>query len=66
MTGTAAEGAVLNTASDAALHGMSVVIPVDGMSSSELYAEQYVAWHMTHAPWIAQKTVLTTLEELKF
>ena len=66
VTGTAAEGAVLNTASDAALHGMSVVIPVDGMSSSELYAEQYVAWHMTHAPWVAQKTVLTTLDRLQY
>ena len=66
VTGTAAQGAVLNTASDAALHGMSVVIPVDGMSSSELYAEQYVAWHMTHAPWVAQKTVLTTLDRLQY
>jgi nicotinamidase-related amidase len=66
VTGTAAEGAVLNTASDAAFHGLNVVIPVDGMSSSELYAEQYVAWHMTHAPGVAQKTTLTTLEALKF
>jgi nicotinamidase-related amidase len=66
VTGTAAEGAVLNTASDAAFHGMSVVIPVDGMSSSELYAEQYVAWHMTHAPGVASKTTLTMLEKLKF
>lgn len=66
VTGTAAEGAVLNTASDAALHGMNVVIPVDGMSSSELYAEQYVAWHMTHAPWVAQKTVLTRLDMLRY
>jgi nicotinamidase-related amidase len=66
VTGTASEGAVLNTASDAALHGMSVVIPVDGMSSTELYAEQYVAWHMTHAPGVAQKSTLTTLERLRY
>ena len=66
VTGTAAEGAVLNTASDAAFHGLSVVLPVDGMSSSELYAEQYVAWDMSHAPWVGPKTVLTTLEDLKF
>ena len=46
---------MLNTAADAAFHGMSLVIPVDGMSSAELYAEQYVAWHMTHAPGVAQK-----------
>jgi nicotinamidase-related amidase len=66
VTGTASEGAVLATASDAAFHGMSVVIPVDGMASTELYAEQYVAWHMTHAPGVAAKTTLTQLGELKF
>ena len=66
VTGTSSEGAVLNTSSDAAFHGMTVVVPVDGMSSTELYAEQYVAWHMTHAPAVAAKTTLTSLELLKF
>ena len=66
VTGTAAEGAVLATASDAAFHGLDVVVPVDGMSSSELYAEQYVAWHMTHAPGVAPKTVLTSLGMLGY
>ncbi|HXT07175.1 MAG TPA: isochorismatase family protein [Roseiarcus sp.] len=66
VTGTAAEGAVLNTAADAALHGLNIVLPVDGMSSSELYAEQYVAWHMTHAPGVATKTTLTTLDRLRY
>jgi len=66
VTGTSSEGAVLNTGSDAAFHGMDVVVPVDGMSSTELYAEQYVAWHMTHAPAVAAKTTLTSLELLKF
>ena len=66
VTGTASEGAVLNTASDAAFHGMSVVAPVDGMSSAQLYAEQYVAWHLSHAPFVAQKTTLTTLEDLRY
>ena len=66
VTGTASEGAVLNTAADAAFHGLNVVLPVDGMSSTDLYAEQYVAWHMTHAPGVAQKTTLTTLDRLTF
>ena len=66
VTGTASEGAVLNTASDAVFHGMNVILPVDGMASTELYAEQYVAWHMTHAPFVAQKTTLTTLDRLGF
>lgn len=66
VTGTVAEGAVLDTAADAAFHGLSVVVPVDGMSSTELYAEQYVAWHLTHAPGVAAKTTLTSLEKLRF
>jgi nicotinamidase-related amidase len=66
VTGTASEGAVLNTAADAAFHGMSVVIPVDGIASTELYAEQYVAWHMTHAPGVATRTILTKLDDLRF
>jgi hypothetical protein len=36
------------------------------MSSIELYAEQYVAWHMTHAPGVAAKTTLTSLALLRF
>lgn len=66
VVGTAAEGAVLDTATDAALHGMRVVVPVDGMSSTEPYAEQYVAWHLTHAPGVAQKTVLTRVDAIGF
>ena len=66
VTGTASEGAVLNTAADAAFHGMAVVVPVDGMSSTELYAEQYVAWHLTHAPGVAAKTTLTSFAQLQF
>ena len=66
VTGTASEGAVLDTATDAALHGMNVVVPVDGMSSTELYAEQYVAWHLTHAPGVGPKTTLTRIDMIGF
>ena len=66
VTGTAAEGAVLDTATDAALNGMNIVLPVDGMSSTELYGEQYVAWHMVNAPGVAQKTALTSIDRIKF
>jgi nicotinamidase-related amidase len=66
VTGTASEGAVLDTATDAALHGMSIVVPVDAMSSTELYAEQYVAWHLTHAPGVEQKTILTRSDLIGF
>jgi nicotinamidase-related amidase len=66
VTGTAAEGAVLDTGTDAALRGMSVVVPVDGMSSTELYAEQYVAWHFVNAPGVSAKTTLTESTQIKF
>lgn len=66
VAGTASEGAVLDTGTDAALHGTNIVVPVDGMSSTELYAEQYVAWHLTHAPGVAQKTTLTRIDMIGF
>ena len=60
IAGTAAEGAVLHTATAAAIRGFNVVVPVDGMSSSTLYAEQYSAWHLLNAPGTKGKTRLTT------
>ena len=61
VTGTTAEGAVLHTATGAAMRGLSVVVPVDGMSAATLYAEQYTAWHMVNAPGTRARTSLTTL-----
>lgn len=66
VVGTASEGAVLNTGAHAAFTGMNVVVPVDGMSSTDPYAEQYVAWHFTHAPGVSAKTTLTEIGQIKF
>jgi len=66
VTGTSANGAVLNTATAAALRGMKVILPVDGMSASDSYTEQYVAWHMGNAPGVGPNTTLTRTELLKF
>ena len=66
VTGTASEGAVLDTATHAALNGMHIILPVDGMSSTELYAEQYVAWHMMNAPGVSTKTTLTSIDQISF
>jgi nicotinamidase-related amidase len=66
VTGTASEGAVLNTAAYAALKGINVVLPVDGMSSTDPYAEQYVAWHFANAPGVSAKTTLTEIDEITF
>ena len=66
VTGTASHGAVLYTASGAALRGMKVVIPVDGMSAESTYAEQYVAWNMVNAPRISAETTLTKTDTIRF
>ncbi len=64
--GSAANGAVLGTASASAQRGFEVIIPVDGMSSDDLYAEQSAAWNLVHAPVIAAKDTLTRIDMIKF
>jgi nicotinamidase-related amidase len=64
--GATAEGAVLYTASDAALRGFKVVVPVDGMSAGGLYPEQVTAWTLTHAPTISQNVTLTKMDMITF
>jgi nicotinamidase-related amidase len=61
VVGTAAEGAVLHTATAAAMRALDVIVPVDGMSSSTLYAEQYVSWHLVNAPGSRRRTTLTKI-----
>ncbi|OPY73100.1 MAG: Isochorismatase family protein YecD [Syntrophorhabdus sp. PtaU1.Bin058] len=65
VVGTAAHGAVLYTASGAAFRGFSVVVPVDGMSAEDLYAEQYVAWNLVNAPRVANMTTLTKIDLIR-
>jgi len=65
MVGTAAEGAVLHTATGAAMRGFDVIVPVDGMSSSELYAEQYTAWHLVNAPGTRRRARLTKIDMIR-
>lgn len=64
--GTAAHGAVLNTASVAALRGLKVIVPVDGMSAESVYPEQYTAWHLANAPVLSRNVTLTKLDMVKF
>lgn len=63
--GTVAEGAVLYTASQAAMRGFKVVVPVEGMSSS-LYGEQVAAWTLAHAPTVAQNVTLTKMDMITY
>jgi nicotinamidase-related amidase len=64
--GTAANGAVLYTASGAAMREMKVIVPVDGVSADTPYAEQYTAWHLVNAPRIGASVTLTTIDDVKF
>ena len=67
VNGTAAHGAVLYTASAAALRGMEVIVPVDGMSSEDPYYEQTVAWLLAKGTGgIGQKVTLTKVDMIKF
>jgi nicotinamidase-related amidase len=66
VTGTAANGAVLFTAAGAALRGMNVIVPVDGMSALDPYAELTTAYTLANAPLIAPKTTLTTTDMIRF
>jgi nicotinamidase-related amidase len=66
--GTAAHGAVLYTASAAALRGFNVIVPVDGMSGDgqNTFIEQYVAYNLTSAPVVSPKITLTRIDMVKF
>jgi nicotinamidase-related amidase len=59
ITGYAANGAVVHTATSSAFRGYDVIIPVDCMSAVNLYAEQYTAWHMLNSPGTRNRATLT-------
>lgn len=66
VAGTSAHGAVLHTSAGAVMRGFRVIVPVDGMSASDVYAEQYTAWHLANSPGTARHTTLTRVEWLEF
>lgn len=66
VVGTAAQGAVLYTGSAAAMRGLSVVVPVDGISS-EPYAEQLSIWLLANGTGgIGPRVTLTKIDLIKF
>jgi nicotinamidase-related amidase len=65
-TGTASNGAVLFTAAGAALRGMNVIVPVDGMSAVDPYADLTTAYTFVSAPLISTKSTLTAIDMIKF
>ena len=66
IAGTTAEGAVLHTATGAAMRDFKVIVPIDGMSAGTLDAEQYTAWHLVNAPGSRRRTILTRFDMIEF
>jgi nicotinamidase-related amidase len=66
VVGTAAQGAMLNTSSQAAFRGFKVIVPVEGMSAENTYFEQYTAYHLANAPGVGQQVTLTKIEMIKY
>jgi nicotinamidase-related amidase len=67
VAGTMAHGAVLYTASEAALRGFKVVVPIDAMSSKDPFGELSAAWVLANAPGSVSKNVtLTRSSMIKF
>src|ERR1019366_52238 len=67
VNGTGAHGAVLYTASAAAVRGFNVIAPVDGMTSENLYFEQVTAWLLANGTGgIGQNVTLTRSDMIKF
>jgi nicotinamidase-related amidase len=67
VTGTSADGAVLYTASHATELGMTAIVPVDGMSSINPFAELYTAYHLKNtAASVSQHTTLTRANMISY
>jgi nicotinamidase-related amidase len=65
-TGTASNGAVLFTAAGAAMRGMSVILPVDGMSAADPYADLTTVYTFATGPLVSAKSTLTKIDMIKF
>jgi nicotinamidase-related amidase len=66
VVGTAAHGAVLYTASGAALRGMQVIVPVDGSTAENTYIEQYTLVHLLGSPATVKRVTLTRSDMMQF
>lgn len=66
LVGTSAHGAVLNTAIEASLRKFRVIVPVDGISATEPYAEQYAIWHLMNAPGCQGRVTMSRVDLIQF
>jgi nicotinamidase-related amidase len=66
VTGTSANGAVLYTASEAALRGLKVIVPVDGLSANDPYEEQFTVWQLANGPGFGGQVTITKSDMIEF
>jgi nicotinamidase-related amidase len=66
VAGTASNGAVLFTAAGAAFRGMKVIVPVDGMSAVNPFADLSTAFTFVNAPAVSQASTLTRSDMIRF
>lgn len=66
VTGTAAHGAVLHTATGAAQRGLSIILPVDGISAETPYIEQAAVWLLLEGPATRGKVTPTRAARITF
>ena len=66
VTGVAANGAALYTASHAAILGFKVILPVDTIAAADPFAGQLTVWNVANAPGVGANATLTTSSLLKF
>ncbi len=66
VTGTSANGAVLYTGSGAALRGFKVIVPVDGLSAKDTFAELLTVWQLGHGPGFGAAVTVTKSDMIKF
>ncbi len=61
IVGTSASGAVLSTAIGSAVRKLVTVIPIDAISATYPYEEQYSVWHLANSPGTRRSTILTKI-----
>ncbi|MBY9000006.1 MAG: isochorismatase family protein [Candidatus Heimdallarchaeota archaeon] len=59
IVGTSANGAVLSTAIGAAVRKLVTIVPIDAISATYPYEEQYTVWHLANSPGTRRSTILT-------
>ncbi|HTT46722.1 MAG TPA: isochorismatase family protein [Pseudolabrys sp.] len=64
--GTSSNGAVLYTASEAVFRGMKAIVPVDGMSAVDAYADLSTVFTFSNASRLSTEATLTRSNMIKF